>query len=69
MPDDLPVLGPVPGLDGLLIAAGFSGHGFALAPMVGDVLARLALGRPAQEELWKGLRMDRFDLETGKGER
>ena len=69
MPDDLPVLGPVPGLDGLLIAAGFSGHGFALAPMVGDVLARLALGRPAREELWKGLRMDRFDLETGKGER
>ena len=69
MPDDLPVLGPVPALDGLLIAAGFSGHGFALAPTVGDVLARLALGRPAHEELWKGLRMDRFDLETGKGER
>jgi sarcosine oxidase subunit beta len=31
-PDDLPVLGPVPGTEGLLVAAGFSGHGFALAP-------------------------------------
>jgi sarcosine oxidase, subunit beta len=54
-PDDLPVLGRVPGLDGALVAAGFSGHGFALAPAVGDVLARLALGRDAAEGLWRGL--------------
>jgi glycine/D-amino acid oxidase-like deaminating enzyme len=60
MPDDLPVLGPVPGLDGLLVAAGFSGHGFALAPAVGDILARLALGRDARVDLWRGLRLERF---------
>ena len=48
MPDDLPVLGPVPGLSGLLVAAGFSGHGFALSPLVGDILARLALGHDAR---------------------
>jgi sarcosine oxidase subunit beta len=59
-PDDLPVLGPVPGLDGVLVAAGFSGHGFALAPAVGEVLARLALGRDAREDLWRGLRPARF---------
>jgi sarcosine oxidase subunit beta len=59
-PDDLPVLGPVPGLEGVLVAAGFSGHGFALAPAVGDLLARLALGRDAREDLWRGLRLDRF---------
>jgi len=59
-PDGLPVLGRVPGLDGVLVAAGFSGHGFALAPVVGDVLARLALGRDAREDLWRGLRLDRF---------
>jgi sarcosine oxidase, subunit beta len=47
-PDDLPVIGPVPGLDGLLIATGFSGHGFALTPAVGDLLARLATGGEAQ---------------------
>jgi len=46
-PDDVPVLGPVPGLDGLLIAAGFCGHGFALTPAVGDLLARLATSQPA----------------------
>jgi glycine/D-amino acid oxidase-like deaminating enzyme len=43
-PDALPVIGPVPGLAGLLIATGFSGHGFALTPTIGDLLARLALG-------------------------
>jgi sarcosine oxidase subunit beta len=59
-PDDLPVLGPVPGLEGVLVAAGFSGHGFALSPAVGDVLARLALGRDARPDLWRGLRLDRF---------
>ena len=53
--DDLPVLGPVPGLDGLLVAAGFSGHGFALVPTVGDVLARLALGLDPLVRLWRGL--------------
>ena len=52
---DLPTLGPVPGVRGLLIATGFSGHGFALVPAVGDVLARLALGRDPQRSLWSGL--------------
>ena len=60
MPDDLPVLGPVPGLSGLVVAAGFSGHGFALSPLVGDILARLALGHDARADLWRGLRLDRF---------
>ena len=59
-PDDLPVLGPVPGVDGLLVAAGFSGHGFALSPLIGDVLARLALGLDPHAELWRRLRLDRF---------
>lgn len=59
-PDDVPVLGPVPGVDGLLVAAGFSGHGFALAPAVGDLLARLACGDDAHTGLWRGLRLDRF---------
>jgi sarcosine oxidase subunit beta len=47
-PDDLPMIGPIPGIEGLVIAAGFSGHGFALSPMIGDVLARLALGPEAK---------------------
>ena len=58
-PDDLPILGPVPGISGLLVAAGFSGHGFALSPMIGDILARLATGQDALESIWKGLRYNR----------
>ena len=60
--DDLPVLGRVPGMDRALVAAGFCGHGFALAPAVGEILARLALGRDAREDLWRGLRPERFAL-------
>ncbi|MGH7353644.1 MAG: NAD(P)/FAD-dependent oxidoreductase [Candidatus Rokuibacteriota bacterium] len=58
-PDGLPTIGPVPDVEGLLVAAGFSGHGFALSPVVGDVLARLALRRDALDALWSGLRFDR----------
>ncbi|RMF88999.1 MAG: FAD-dependent oxidoreductase, partial [Nitrospinota bacterium] len=39
--DGLPILGGGPGLDGLLIATGFSGHGFALAPYVGRLMTEL----------------------------
>jgi glycine/D-amino acid oxidase-like deaminating enzyme len=63
-PDDLPILGPVPGIGGLLVAAGFSGHGFALSPMIGDILARLATGRDALEPLWEGLRFGRFGVRS-----
>jgi sarcosine oxidase subunit beta len=43
-PDHDPVLGPV--AEGLWVAAGFSGHGFMLAPAVGRLLAESVLGRP-----------------------
>jgi sarcosine oxidase subunit beta len=59
-PDGLPALGPVPGVANVLVAAGFCGHGFALVPMVGDILARLALGRDAHPALWRGLQAARF---------
>ena len=39
--DELPVLGEVDDLRGYLLATGFSGHGFALAPSVGTVIAEL----------------------------
>lgn len=38
-PDFQPILGPVDGLNGLYAAAGFSGHGFKLAPVVGQLIA------------------------------
>jgi sarcosine oxidase subunit beta len=45
-PDWNPVLGPVDGAPGLLIAYGFSGHGFKLAPIVGRLVAQAAAGTP-----------------------
>jgi sarcosine oxidase subunit beta len=64
-PDDLPILGPVPGISGLLVAAGFSGHGFALSPMIGDILARLTTGQDALEPLWEDLRFGRDHASAG----
>ncbi|MFZ4408707.1 MAG: NAD(P)/FAD-dependent oxidoreductase [Paracraurococcus sp.] len=43
-PDWNPVLGPVPGVPGLHLAFGFSGHGFKLSPMIGRMLAQTMLG-------------------------
>jgi sarcosine oxidase subunit beta len=44
--DDIPFIGPLPGLDGLILALGFSGHGFAIAPSVGRAVADQLAGRP-----------------------
>ena len=43
-PDARPLLGPAPGIDGLIVAAGFSGMGFKIAPAVGESLAALITG-------------------------
>src|SRR5205823_883230 len=42
-PDSRAVLGRVPGVDGLFVAAGFSGTGFKTAPAVGAAMAELIL--------------------------
>jgi glycine/D-amino acid oxidase-like deaminating enzyme len=44
-PDWNPVLGALPGIDGLRVAYGFSGHGFKLAPAIGRILAQAVLGQ------------------------
>jgi sarcosine oxidase subunit beta len=38
-PDHQPVIGSVSERDGVWVAAGFSGHGFMMAPAVGRILA------------------------------
>ncbi|MFC5729720.1 MULTISPECIES: NAD(P)/FAD-dependent oxidoreductase [Nocardioides] len=42
-PDWNPVIAPVGGIDGLVLAAGFAGHGFKISPAVGDMVADLVL--------------------------
>jgi glycine/D-amino acid oxidase-like deaminating enzyme len=46
-PDARPLLGRLPGLDGLIMAAGFSGMGFKISPAVGEGIAGLIAGAPA----------------------
>jgi glycine/D-amino acid oxidase-like deaminating enzyme len=43
-PDSRAVMGPVPEVGGLYVAAGFSGTGFKTAPAVGATMAELILG-------------------------
>lgn len=46
--DEIPVIGPLPGIEGLTVAAGFSGHGFALSPITGQLAAEWLLdGTPS----------------------
>jgi len=42
-PDSRPLLGPVPGIEGLYLCAGFSGMGFKISPAVGLVMSELIL--------------------------
>jgi glycine/D-amino acid oxidase-like deaminating enzyme len=44
-PDWNPIVGDVPGYEGLFVAVGFSGHGFKLAPTIGEGLAQTVLGQ------------------------
>jgi glycine/D-amino acid oxidase-like deaminating enzyme len=49
-PDHRPMIGPLPGLEGLYVAAGFSGGGFKLAPAAGRLAAEeIASTTPAAE--------------------
>lgn len=45
-PDAQALIGPVRGVEGLWIASGFSGHGFKLAPSIGEGLAQMLHGEP-----------------------
>lgn len=45
-PDAVPVISPVDTLPGLIIASGFSGHGFGIGPAAGRLAADLATGSP-----------------------
>lgn len=42
-PDNQPIMGTIPGLEGFVCAVGFSGHGFMLAPASGLTLAEIIL--------------------------
>lgn len=63
LPDALPVIDAPDSVQGLIVATGFSGHGFGLAPATGRHVARLAAGGAAEACL-APLRFGRFAAGT-----
>ena len=57
--DHVPVISPVEEVPGLILACGFTGHGFGIAPAVGLVLSQLAMEQETAVDL-SALRYDRF---------
>src|SRR5690242_9059666 len=43
--DDMPLLGPLPGVDGVFVATGHGANGLLLGPVSGAIVADLVLGR------------------------
>lgn len=58
-PDWHPLVGPAPGIDGLTICCGWSGHGFKSAPAVGRCIAAMLAGDEPEVDL-APLALDRF---------
>lgn len=61
--DGLPIIGPSRNMAGLIHAFGFSAHGFALAPVIGPLVADLIEGR------MPNLPIDSFDIGRFSSER
>ena len=59
-PDGQPVLGNAPGIHGLIVAAGFSGNGFTLAPAVGACISELIADGEARTADLSAFRLERF---------
>jgi sarcosine oxidase subunit beta len=58
-PDRIPILDKAPGFENLFLAAGFSGHGFCLGPIVGRLMAEWVVDGASSIDL-KAFRWNRF---------
>jgi len=59
-PDSRPLLGEVPGLQGLYLCAGFSGMGFKISPAIGLVMSELVLDGRSKSVDIAPFRLQRF---------
>jgi glycine/D-amino acid oxidase-like deaminating enzyme len=50
-PDAVPVISTTPDLPGLVLATGFSGHGFGIGPAAGQLAADLVMGAPTSMDV------------------
>jgi sarcosine oxidase subunit beta len=60
-PDHHAILGRVPGVEGLILANGFSGHGFQHSPTVGKVISELIVDGDAATIDISSLSIERFE--------
>ena len=60
-PDHHAILGRVPGIEGLILANGFSGHGFQHSPAVGKVIADLITERRSTSIDISPISIERFE--------
>ncbi len=61
--DGFPILGKLPGLDGMAIATGLSGHGFKLAPAIAEIMASFLQATPdPRAHLFRWTRFEEGDL-------
>lgn len=65
--DGLPVIGPSAKVPGLFHAFGFSAHGFALAPLIGPILADIMEGETPAHDV-SAFAIDRFSKGAAPGE-
>jgi sarcosine oxidase subunit beta len=67
-PDECPILGKIPWLDGFYCAGGFSGHGFMHAPVCGLLLSEEIIDGKAATMDIRPLRVDRYINKVAKAE-
>lgn len=70
-PDWHPIIDAVPGIEGLFCALGFSGHGFKLGPVVGEMVADLLTGEqlcPISSSIFSARRFEEGRLVRGQYE-
>lgn len=66
-PDDMCILGSVDEVEGVILACGFAGHGFAIGPIIGKLLAQYILSGRAELPI-DAFRFSRFKEEKKEEE-
>ncbi len=66
-PSGAPILGRVPGADGLLLATGHSRNGVLLSAIIGEILSALALGEPSPVDISAFLPPEAASVPTKQG--
>jgi len=63
--DEMQIVGPVPYVEGLVLAAGFSGHGFGIGPGVGALIAQY-ITTDTMPAMLKPFSFERFSKDAGE---